>query len=71
MRTRFFTFIAALGLAGGSASAALVASDLDRRHAHCRLRAVIGGVPIADFNDTQTTVRPILVALDRAIAMGR
>jgi len=32
-----------------------------------RLEAAIGGKPINDFNDRQTTVGPILAAFDRAI----
>jgi hypothetical protein len=45
-------------------------SDLDYRRASIRLIAAIGGVNIADFNDRQETVEPVLAAFDRAIAAG-
>lgn len=57
-------------MSGALCAAALVESDLDRRNAQCRLIAAIGGVSVADFNDTQETVEPILAAFDRAIAAG-
>jgi hypothetical protein len=57
-------------MSGALEAAALIAADLDRHRARCRLLAAIGGVPVADFNDTQETVEPVLAAFDRAIAMG-
>jgi hypothetical protein len=57
-------------MSGALEAAALTESDLDRRRAHCRLRAAIGGISVADFNDTQETVEPVLAAFDRAIAAG-
>jgi len=56
---------------GALEAAALVVSDLDRRHAWVRLRSAIGGASIHAFNDTQETVEPILAAFDRAIAASR
>jgi len=54
--------------AGGALFAArLTASGLDYHRAAARLIAAIGGVSVADFNDTQETVEPVLAAFDRAI----
>jgi hypothetical protein len=41
--------------------------DTGAKSALRRLEAAIGGEPINDFNDRQTTVGPILAAFDRAI----
>jgi hypothetical protein len=53
---------------GALDAAALVASDMDRRRARCRLLNAIGGETIGDFNDRQKNVEPVLAAFDRAIA---
>lgn len=55
-------------MSGALEAAALIASDLERRRARCRLIDAIGGISIADFNDAQETIEPVLAAFDRAIA---